>query len=146
MRNLHAAVQSQADPSDVRPGVPARAQPAGAKGALLGVVRRAPVGGDCAGDSAQAPPRWEISDHAVYRYRQRCPGKRAVSLAQAVSELTELSARAHFVKRLQGNLELWRGGLPWRLRYRVERDGVNLRLVTVLRGCDTMPHGKRNQR
>jgi hypothetical protein len=102
------------------------------------VVRRSPVGGDRESGGAQtAEARWEISDHSVIRYRQRCPGKRAVSLAQAVTELTELSTKAHYVKTLESGLELWRCGKPWRLRFRVERGLPGKpRLVTVLRGCD----------
>ena len=91
-------------------------------------------------------PRWTVSEHAAKRYRDRCPGKRGISIEQAVTDLRELSARAHYVKTLDSGLELWRGGKPWRLRYRVERLADGLRLVTVLRGCDTVPHGKRNQR
>lgn len=138
MRSLQRAVQPQADPSDVLTGVPARAQQADAKGALLGVVRRQPVGGDReSGGKAPTEARWELSDHSVIRYRQRCPGKRDVSLAQAVAELTDLSAKAHFVKTLDSGLELWRCGKPWRLRFRVERGAAERpRLVTVLRGCD----------
>lgn len=139
MRRLHVAVQSQADSGDVLGGVPERARAPLTATTVPGVVRVAPERGDRESGSATAPEaRWELSDHAVFRYRQRCPGKRDVSLAQAIAELTELSARAHYVKTLESGLELWRCGKPWRLRFRVERGlSGKPRLVTVLRGCDS---------
>lgn len=143
MRSLRAPVQPQADPSDVLGEVPASPRATHAATPILGVVRRAPKRGD---SQSGAPSRWAISDHAVDRYRKRCPGKHGISLEEAVTELRDLSAGAHYVKTLESGLELWRGGKPWRLRYRVERCHNGIRLVTVLRGCDTLPHGKRHQR
>lgn len=137
MRSLRPAVQSPPTASDDMrgPGVPC-----GEPTAHQGVVRRQARG---AGQESSAvcavvpgSARWKITDHAVHRYRQRCPGKRNVSLAGAVSELTELSAKAHYVKTLESGLELWRCGKPWRLRFRVLRSSGPLQLVTVLRGCD----------
>ncbi len=133
MRSLPVAVQPQADPSDVLSSVPSGTRAPAAERALRPVVQEEQEQRDR--ESGGAAP-WEISDHAVYRYRERCPGKRDVSLAQAVKELTELATRAHFVKVLPSGLDLWRGGRPHRLRYRVERTESGLRLVTVLRGCD----------
>jgi len=148
MRNLRSSVQSQARAPDNMRGasVPDKKSTANKGGLRLASRSAGPKPGEvCA--LVSSPARWEITDHAVARYRQRCPGKRAVSLAQAVSELTELSVKAHFVKMLESGLELWRGGKPWRLRFRVSRSVPGLpQLVTVLAGCDRVSHGKKNQR
>lgn len=77
-----------------------------------------------------------ITPHAVRRYRERVPGKSALTYEAALAELIRDLDCAHFVKH-QNGVELWRGSKPHRLRYRVSRsfDGAP-QVITVLRGCD----------
>lgn len=79
--------------------------------------------------------RWFITPHAVMQYRVRVSGKEETSFERARAELMALSARAHFVRRLDSGAELWRAPKPLRLRFVVARAFAGLpQLVTVLRG------------
>lgn len=86
-----------------------------------------------------AAGRWFITPHAVDRYRRRVRHARGYSYEEALAELVELSEKAHYVKELNDDCELWRGPRPHRLRFYVApADGpVRLpQLMTVLAGYD----------
>lgn len=84
-----------------------------------------------------AKGRWFITPHAIAQYRSRaCPG---LGYEDALADLVQASQTAHFVRPAHDGCELWRGGLPLRLRFVVappKSPGKLPVLVTVLRGCD----------
>lgn len=50
--------------------------------------------------------RWYITKHAIDQYQKRV---RRCTKTEALADLIALSQRAHFVKIIQGDVELWRG-------------------------------------
>jgi hypothetical protein len=80
--------------------------------------------------AAGAAGRFFITPHAVERYRERVPGKARLSYEQALRELVGLSSDAKFAYVREDGAELWRLGLPTRLRFRVERAAPGLPQIT----------------
>lgn len=78
--------------------------------------------------------RWVITPHAVERYIRRV--RPSLTPHKAWRELSMQCLGAHFVKRLDSGIELWRGPKPHRIRLRVMRRGPYLELVTVLFAFD----------
>jgi hypothetical protein len=79
-----------------------------------------------------------VTPHAVERYRERIPGKARLSYNEALTELIELTSKAHFVGMRGDGSELWRVGRPTRLRFRVGRSAPGLpQIMTVMMPFDT---------
>lgn len=75
-----------------------------------------------------------MTPHAVRRYQERVE---AVPYELALARLIDEMDRAHLVREIGPGVELWRGGRPRQLRFRVSRRGHGLpQLVTVLRAHD----------
>lgn len=81
-----------------------------------------------------------VTPHAVERYRERIPGKRRLSYEEALGELINLLAKAHFVRAEADGTELWRVGRPNRLRFKVSRESHGLpQVLTVMMPFDRKP-------
>lgn len=77
--------------------------------------------------------RWFITPHAVRQYQRRYRGPERYE--DALAELIRLSNNARYVKKIRGQVELWRVGKPLRMRMIVSsRFSGRPQLVTVLKG------------